>query len=243
MNFYKTRAQLKASAKDKLVGKYSSAVSIVLLAQLLQLVAQEVSAWIPNNTVPGFILNLVVMFVILSITGVLQLGLNLFFLSMACGSSFQVSQLFYGFKEQSNKAFMISAVFGLLQLLCLVPGQLCAQFYLITFQSQYLIRGLWLMGIGIIIYIPVSLMLSQSFYIMLDFPDMNARETLKYSMKLMKGHKKQLFLLECSFIPLMLLCLLTLGIGLLWLMPYMAMAETLFFLDLMHPSASTSNTR
>ena len=51
----------------------------------------------------------------------------------------------------------------------------------------------------------------------------------------MKGNRKRLFLLELSFLPLMLLCILSFGIGFLWLEPYMQMTYTHFFLDLMNP--------
>ena len=40
-------------------------------------------------------------------------------------------------------------------------------------------------------------------------------------MKMMDGHKMDLFLLILSFIGWFLLSILTLGIGLLWLIPYM----------------------
>jgi uncharacterized membrane protein len=242
MNFFQDRVHLKTSAKDKLSGKYSSAVAIILLTQLLQMAASEVTAFIPTSSTFGFVVNLLITFGLMAVIGVLELGLCLFFLSIACDQPFTANQLFYGFKEQPNKALCISAIFGLIQMICLVPGQLCAQLYLVTLNMQYIYRGLLLLSIGILVYIPISLMLSQSFYLMLDFPDTNARETLKYSMKIMKGHKKQLFALKFSFLPLLLLCVLTLGIGMLWLLPYMTMADTLFYLDLMHPSASTSDT-
>ena len=49
----------------------------------------------------------------------------------------------------------------------------------------------------------------------------------------MKGHKWELFCLQMSFLPLGFLCLLSFGIGNLWLVPYLNMTQTLYFLDLM----------
>ena len=46
-------------------------------------------------------------------------------------------------------------------------------------------------------------------------------------------HKWELFCLQMSFLPLGFLCLLSFGIGTLWLVPYMNMTQTLYFLDLM----------
>ena len=79
----------------------------------------------------------------------------------------------------------------------------------------------------------VSLTLSQVFFISLDHPELSAGETLKQSKKLMSGNKFRLFLLDISFLPLFLLAIPTLGLGYLWICPYMNMTHALFFLDLM----------
>ena len=56
----------------------------------------------------------------------------------------------------------------------------------------------------------------------------------------MKGKKLRLLYLEFSFLPLLLLSILSFGIGLLWLQPYMQMTYTFFFLDLMNPRRASS---
>ena len=48
---------------------------------------------------------------------------------------------------------------------------------------------------------------------------------------MMKGHKFDLFWLYLSFIGWILLSILTLGIGLLWLAPYMQTAMAAFYED------------
>ena len=48
---------------------------------------------------------------------------------------------------------------------------------------------------------------------------------------MMKGHKFDLFWLFLSFIGWILLSILTLGIGLLWLAPYMYTAQAAFYED------------
>ena len=77
-----------------------------------------------------------------------------------------------------------------------------------------------------------------SFYLMLDFPQNSGKETLSLCWRLMKGHRSRLFLLELGFLPLMLLCILSFGIGFLWLQPYMQMTYACFFLDLMNPKSA-----
>ena len=48
----------------------------------------------------------------------------------------------------------------------------------------------------------------------------------------MVGHKGRLFYIYVSFLPLLLVAMLSCGIGLLWLIPYMNATQTEFFLDL-----------
>ncbi len=83
-----------------------------------------------------------------------------------------------------------------------------------------------------VISIMLSLWYAQAFYLLHDFPQYSARELLARSRKLMKGHKGRLFYIYVSFIPLIIVAMLSCGIGLLWLIPYMNATQTEFFLDL-----------
>jgi uncharacterized membrane protein len=73
---------------------------------------------------------------------------------------------------------------------------------------------------------------AMAFYIAADNPSLNARETLWRSKELMKGHKGRLFCLYLRFFGWQLLCLLTCGIGFLWLVPYMNTSVARFYDDL-----------
>ena len=68
-------------------------------------------------------------------------------------------------------------------------------------------------------------------YVIRDNKEMGVREVLRTSRLMMRGHKWQLFVLELTFIGWALLCIFTLGIGLLWLQPYMATSYAHFYED------------
>ena len=68
-------------------------------------------------------------------------------------------------------------------------------------------------------------------FIIHDDPQIGVRDALKRSRMMMRGHKGQLFVLELTFIGWALLCMLTLGIGLLWLQPYMSTSLAHFYDD------------
>ena len=57
-------------------------------------------------------------------------------------------------------------------------------------------------------------------FIAMENPEMSASDCLRKSQELMDGHKKELFVLDLSFIGWHLLCILSGGIGYLFLNPY-----------------------
>lgn len=59
-------------------------------------------------------------------------------------------------------------------------------------------------------------------FIAMENPEMSASDCLRLSQERMDGHKKELFLLDLSFIGWHILCMFTFGIGYLFLAPYMA---------------------
>ena len=70
---------------------------------------------------------------------------------------------------------------------------------------------------------------SMSGFILAENSEMTAKEAMKVSEKMMAGNKWRLFCLQFSFIGWQLLCILSLGIGFLWLTPYMNAATAAFY--------------
>ena len=68
-------------------------------------------------------------------------------------------------------------------------------------------------------------------FILTDKPELSANEAIELSMKMMDGHKLDLFILYLSFIGWYLLSILTLCIGMLWVMPYQYTAMVAFYED------------
>ena len=68
-------------------------------------------------------------------------------------------------------------------------------------------------------------------YILEEHPELSANEAIDHSRAMMKGHKFDLFWLCLSFIGWMILCFFTLGIGYLWLVPYMQTSVAGFYED------------
>ncbi len=77
----------------------------------------------------------------------------------------------------------------------------------------------------------ISYAYSMSFYLMNKVGHLKASQAMGRSINLMKGHKKELFLLDLSFVGDYLVGILTLGYTLHKVIPQHVIARTLFFED------------
>ncbi len=85
---------------------------------------------------------------------------------------------------------------------------------------------------GVVLFVVAYVLLLSKYYsysmqpyAISDVPTMGVRKALTLSKKITKGYKVKLFVLDLSFIGWYLLCMLSLGIGFLWLAPYYGMTK------------------
>lgn len=97
-----------------------------------------------------------------------------------------------------------------------------------------ILMGLYIMLWTLLFIIPgiiKSYSYSLTSYILKDEPELKFNAAIERSMDMMNGHKFDLFYLHLTFIGWGILSLLTLGIGFLWLNPYMMTAQAQFYED------------
>ncbi len=109
-----------------------------------------------------------------------------------------------------------------------------------TFGSYFRnLGGMLLMSLivslfSLLLYIP-GIMRSYSYflvpYLLKDKPELSVPEVLALSKKMMYGYRMRLFKLQLSFLGWIFLSVLTLGIGMIWLMPYMMTTMAAFYQD------------
>lgn len=73
---------------------------------------------------------------------------------------------------------------------------------------------------------------SQTYFVLKDNPDIGINAAITRSRKLMHGYKWKYFLLQLSFIGWIILSLITLGIGFIWLSPYLSASNAAFYNEL-----------
>jgi len=100
---------------------------------------------------------------------------------------------------------------------------------------QFFLRNLYIALWSLLFVIP-GIVKTYSYamtpYILADHPEMTANEAITASRQLMDGHKGELFWLRLTFIGWSILCVFTLGIGNLFLNPYVNAAEAAFYRQL-----------
>lgn len=136
----------------------------------------------------------------IAVSGPMEAGVDSIYMTLQREEEPSVEQIFSGFDNFLNTFLtgVLRTVFVLLwSLLLFVPG---------------IVKG--------IAY-------SQCFYILNDEPDMEAMDVLRASSELMDGHKLEYFLLQLSFLPWMLLCVLI--VPALYVVPYISATNAAYY--------------
>jgi len=96
----------------------------------------------------------------------------------------------------------------------------------------YLLMSLFLLFWTLLLIVPGIIMSMAYFcvpYLLVEEPGLTPMEAIRKSKEMMKGHKMDLFLMQLGFLGFALLCIFTLGIGFLWLIPYIYNTSAGFF--------------
>lgn len=134
-----------------------------------------------------------------------------------------------GFGKHYLHIVLVSFVSGLLIGLMLTPVFLILFLFIFIFHNGVVTL---ILALGALVYaIFIGLLYSQISYIVLDNPELDIIDTMRRSRNLMDGSKWRFFFLELSFIGWILLGIFTLGIGYLWLVPYIYSTEAAFYCD------------
>lgn len=238
MNQFKSSAELKASAREHLLGHYGTTIgAFMIVGAITGTVSLTVGLLVDLSTIPGTIIYYAIMFLVSVLTGLFSSGSAYLYLKLICGRPVSVGDLFYGFQLCPDKAITIQAWITLITYLSSLPQIILN--YMMLANVNHLDKMMSLMlpyALSLILSGTVSVMLSlfyaQTYFLLHDFPQYTAKELLQKSRHLMVHHKGRLFYLYVSFLPLMLLGLLSCGLAMLWIIPYMAATEAEFFLDL-----------
>lgn len=234
----RNRKYWKKSAKSTLSGNWGIAIAGMLAYMAVDFLGNIFSIQLfPGNSVLELVLGQIFVFAVSLIAMVFSTGYSYMMLNMSRGREFGLGNLLYMFHNQPDRVLIAAMVMALLSTVSQLP------FYYVMYMTEpgstieaqvmwlELLAGMMILGIvlNVILTVPFTL----SFYLLADNPEMGGVESLKASMRLMKGHIWQYFMLQLSFVPLLILSLFFVYIPLLWVLPYMQATETVFYRDIL----------
>lgn len=198
------------AAWAQLKGNWGHAVLFTLVFFLINtalgtfgVISELISAGVISEVVDSLWLELLDFLLSLFVALPLSYGVSVSFLEYVRTNDLNIGRMFDAFKANYGRAIGVSLLEGLVCLLGLIV----------------------LIVPGVIFAIAVSM----SFYILKDNPELGVIDVIKRSIQMMKGHKMEYFCLGLSFIGWIILGILTLGIGFMWIYPYICTANAHFY--------------
>ena len=213
-----TSSELRAIARRNLEGTWGISVGVALVAAILGGSMAGAGSNINFNFNEDTVRNLppifwTVLLPLVSVAGLLGI------VSFILGGTVELGYAKFLLKQYDRKQLQFSDLFSQFERF----GTGFAQKFLRT-----LFTVLWSL-LFIIPGIVKGLSYAMTPFILEEHPEMTASEAIKASMRLMDGHKMDLFILGLTFIGWSLLACLTMGIGFLVLHPYMNAAYAAFY--------------
>ncbi len=245
----KNASYFRMRARAFLAPCYWSALGISLLHALLSNLSINTNIDVSVGK-PGLMwfASLAVMLVLGVGTSVISLFLSApiragyarYNLALADGNRAGVEDLFYCFK---GGCYLRTVKLGLLHTLITLVSAIPAVVVIVLLavvgmaggsdpSTGWLCLVIALFVLFLIALIPVFIILYRyhfAYYILVEFPDITPTDALRNSASLMKGRKWKLFCLHLSFIGWEMLGVLSCGIGILFVSPYIAAADAAFY--------------
>ncbi|WP_186423050.1 DUF975 family protein [Lacrimispora celerecrescens] len=254
-------SELKSRAKRSLKGRYGLCIGIqfiegaILLAITLVYILTSFSMGLVRDpfinggsvSTGNVILKAGVyisFLIILSVYGLLKPGVLKIYMDICNGNAAKLSDLLFAFQNKPHRFLglyfinlFIGFAWGIPYFVVLIVAVITD---FIPVMVVLLVLTYLLLLIGNII---TMLYLSQSMFLLIESPDQRVFGSLKESAAMMKGNKGGYFYLFISFIGMVVLGYCSMGIGLLWIVPYIQATMTEYYLDLKERLSRNSHGR
>ena len=233
----KDRKYWKQYAKRTLSGNWGLAIIGMILSTIVNFVGNYMaSALFPGVAVSALLLSQVFLFIVSLIGMIFSTGYIYMLLNMSRGREYGLGDLLHMFRNQPDRVLVAGFVLSLIDNILMLP---LTYWTVMTSPASetmdayfsWVQTAVILMVLGMAVAVVIKLPLSLTFYLLADHPEMGGLEALRVSVRLMRGKKWKYFVLQLSFVPMLVLSVFTLYIALLWLIPYMNAAVTAFYMD------------
>ena len=195
----------RVAARAKMTGKWATLALVTFIVSLILGVCTSSYSTISSGSFTTVCFTSLGTIAALVLNGPFELSQNKIALNVMRGKDVTIEMTFDGFKNFVN-AFLLELVNSI---------------FIFLWSLLFVIPG-----------IIKELSYSMSFYLLADNPGLTQDQAREKSIAMMNGNKWRLFCLRISFIGWYLLCVITCGILLFWVIPYVKCAEAEFYRDL-----------
>ena len=210
------RVKIKEAAKAKIKGNKWNIIWPVLVIGVLESVVETVLGLNPYNSInlsnPEAVMNYqmptnitIGISIVSIIFGIIMVAYKKYILNFVRGNNFDFNDIIDCVKEKWLNILIA-------EILTTIIVSICSLFFVVP---------------GIIMGLAYSMVA----YLVID-TDVTGSDSLKASREMMKGYKWDRFVFYLSFIGWILLVPFTLGILLIWLFPYITVADAMYYDEL-----------
>lgn len=226
--------ELKTMARQTLMGHYTTPILATLVLGSASGMMNSFSVFLFSpTTTAGLVMSEIFTMILSLILSIFTTGLTYMYMNLCRRKSYGFGDLVFLLKHHPDRIIAASFILYLITTVCSLPMTIAAYRMDITDISvesygPYLACALLSLVLITIITLPFSLL----FNLLADNLEMGALTAIRESFRMMKGNMLRYLYLQLSFLGLLILSVLSCYIALLWVSPYMAVAQTYFYLEL-----------
>lgn len=230
----RTSAELKRLAREKLTGRWGLVIGATLLLYLIMfavLIPFYMLFFISRGGIVQFLAYMAATLIVSIVSMIMQCGISRMQLGFARDQDTGISMMFGEFTRRPERYILgILMIIGM-ELICFLPAIVCWTVSAMQGLLPAFIIAAALYTAGLIVGLILAFRYALAFLLLVDHPQMGPVEAFRESSRLMNGNKGRLLYIYLSYIGWSLLGMLSCGLGMLWISPYMNQTVVSFYLD------------
>lgn len=239
-----TSAELKQMARANLSNKWNAVLGLTAMQTLIVFALTQCTTLFQSTTWLGTTVYIIVNLIINLLTTLLSVGASFFYLKICRGRDYKLTDMFAVFKMNPDRFLIVALIQNLLILLVQLPLyiQPISTIISISDSIHIIILSVVCSIAGSLVSTIFSMFFGISYYLMLDFPELEAIASMRLSATLMRGNKwRYFYIFALSFLGWEFLGGMTFGLGYLWITPYVTMTRTYFYCDVLEQLRETEH--
>ena len=225
--------ELKRIARGNLTGNYMELIRAFVFCNIITSLIEMPFSMMTNDI--EFSTQNIIYYIATVLIGiaavVLTAGQYRIHLSIARSGKVHPADLFFPVKYHADRFIFTEMILFGISLVAMIP--MIGGVILIYTQEdlKYYIGALLLSIVSFIFTLYLSLTFDLVYFVLNDHEDLSMMKALKYTKEMVTTHRKRYLYMQLSFLPVVLLVIISFGTAIFWVQPYMTQTTTLFYLD------------